>query len=340
MKNAKKLGALALALVMAFSLIAATPALAAKRKTPAKVQKITLNKRTLTLAAGKMSTLKATVKPKSRQNALKWKSSKTSVVTVSKSGKLTAKKAGTATVTAYIGKVKVTCKVTVKAKPTTAPNPTDTPTPTGTPQPTPTNTPELTPTTPAPTDEPPPYETIAFGGIIWRVLAREDGKTLVISDEILERRAYHRTDDYATWETSEIRAWLNSMFYDHFSEVDKARIIETPLVNNDNPWWDTNGGNNTVDKVFLLSLEELVRYFGDSGQLANGNPNSSWFIDDEYNSNRIARRNGTAWWWWLRSPGSILNYAALVTAGGGGYLDGCPVDDGSGGVRPALWLNL
>lgn len=46
---------------------------------------------------------------------VKWKSSNTKVATVTSKGKVTAKKAGTATITAYSGKKKVTCKITVKA---------------------------------------------------------------------------------------------------------------------------------------------------------------------------------------------------------------------------------
>ena len=43
-----------------------------------------------------------------------WKSSNKKIVTVSKTGKLTAKKAGTATITAIVNKQKLSCKVTVK----------------------------------------------------------------------------------------------------------------------------------------------------------------------------------------------------------------------------------
>lgn len=50
---------------------------------------------------------------KSQKN-IRWKSSNPAIVTVSKTGKATAKKAGTAKVTAKIGSKKLTCKITVK----------------------------------------------------------------------------------------------------------------------------------------------------------------------------------------------------------------------------------
>lgn len=64
---------------------------------------------------------------------VKWKSSNTKVATVTSKGKVTAKKTGTATITAYSGKKKVTCKITVKAA-TVTPLPSIPVTPTPTPQ--------------------------------------------------------------------------------------------------------------------------------------------------------------------------------------------------------------
>jgi hypothetical protein len=86
-------------------------------------------------------------------------------------------------------------------------------------------------------------------------------------------------------------------------------------------------GNDTDDYIFLLSLEEVVRYFGDSGQLANGPSENRNAIDDQYNEARIAYDFGG--WWWLRSPG-----------GGDIGVSGTRVDDDYHGVRPALWINL
>lgn len=70
-----------------------------------------LNKKTLTLAAGSTYTLKV----KKASGKVKWKSSKKSVATVSSKGKVTAKKTGSAKITASVGSKKLTCKVKVKA---------------------------------------------------------------------------------------------------------------------------------------------------------------------------------------------------------------------------------
>ena len=80
------------------------------------VTDVLLNKSVLSLQKGKNYTLKATVKPvEAKDIDIRWKSSKASVVAVDNNGKLTAKAAGTATITATAPNgVKATCKVTVK----------------------------------------------------------------------------------------------------------------------------------------------------------------------------------------------------------------------------------
>lgn len=76
---------------------------------------VALNKTTLTLDIGRTSNLRATVYPSNSANKkCTWRSSNTSVATVDSNGKVTAKKAGTATITVKTSNGKTaTCKVTV-----------------------------------------------------------------------------------------------------------------------------------------------------------------------------------------------------------------------------------
>ena len=189
-----------------------------------------------------------------------------------------------------------------------------------------------------------------IAGIDWRVLAVENNKALLISEKILEKRPYNVEGTDITWENCTLRKYLNGEFYNSLGAA-KSAIIETNNWNPNNPWYGTPGGNATTDKVFLLSLDELVKYFGDCGKLCNQPKNDGRFIwwtddkafwiDDQYNHARIAYyRSEGASWWWLRSPGDDSYDAAYVDYVGNVYVDGYGVDSDFGGVRPALWLNL
>lgn len=115
---------------------------------------------------------KYTMKLKGVKGKAKWSSSKKSVVTVKtikngKSAVITAKKPGSATITATVGKKKLVCVVKVKgteAVVTPKPNPTTAPKPTDTPKPQPTTFPKPTEAVKPeekPTPEPTPVEVKA-----------------------------------------------------------------------------------------------------------------------------------------------------------------------------------
>ncbi|MDR0249506.1 MAG: DUF6273 domain-containing protein, partial [Oscillospiraceae bacterium] len=113
--------------------------------------------------------------------------------------------------------------------------------------------------------------------------------------------------------------------------------VETLNVNEDNPWYGTPGGEDTMDYIFPLSIGEVVRYFGDSGQLENGSPNGGWHIDDEYND---ARMDAGGNMWWLRSPGSSSGYATVVNNRGQVSVYGSSVSSFEIRLRPAMWITM
>jgi len=200
-------------------------------------------------------------------------------------------------------------------------------------------------------------DVIHFGNYEWRVLDVDGDKALIITEYVIEKRAFHNENNVTektTWEHSDIRKYLNGRFYEKFSTVDQARITETKLHNFDNPWYGNRCLSDTLDHIFLLSYEELVKYFGDSGDLKNrrgfsegymgtGNPDG---IKDKYCEARIAYDlKGQNSFWWLRSPGGPRDHSDNdhVTAGSAGdiiWLCGDNVSRKDGGVRPALWLSL
>lgn len=197
-------------------------------------------------------------------------------------------------------------------------------------------------------------DKIVFGNYIWRVLSIQNDRALIITEYIIEQRPYHDTYVAITWADSSIRKYLNSEFYNRFSNEEKSRIISVINKNYDNQWYGTAGGTDTCDNIFLLSMEEAVcQYFGDSSaRLYNPRKNQRYWFErkDENNCKRVAKladNTEQIWWWWLRSPGRVNIKAVYIHGDGNIGIQGNNILKGNiadgkctGGLRPALWLKL
>lgn len=160
--------------------------------------------------------------------------------------------------------------------------------------------------------------------IEWQVLAKEDGKLLLISRYALDAKPYNTKYDDVTWETCTLRSWMNNTFCNMaFSASEQARIIENSSSNSD--------GGVTSDIVFLLSSEEVLDYF-DSEEERKCFPTDYAIARGAYTNDET----GTCWWW-LRSPGDWQDYAMKVIESGS--LLGFSVHDVSTAVRPVLWVS-
>ena len=59
-----------------------------------------------------------------------------------------------------------------------------------------------------------------------------------------------------------MRKWLNGTFISNAFSSDEQNMIQSTTVTADkNPSYSTSPGNNTTDKVFLLSITEVNQYF-------------------------------------------------------------------------------
>ncbi len=172
--------------------------------------------------------------------------------------------------------------------------------------------------------------------IEWKVLEKDaDGNMLVISKYALDYRNYHSAVEEVTWETSEIRKWLNNDFYGTaFDKTERATVKTVTLENTDNSDYKTDGGNNTKDKIFLLSIDEVKRYLPSTLERVCVGTKYSQTQSSELGSLTRACR------WWLRSPGSTLYNASSVKIDGFILQLGTPVSIDSCAVRPALWLEF
>lgn len=171
-----------------------------------------------------------------------------------------------------------------------------------------------------------PVERILFGrgmeqkgkretALSWRVLRREENRALLLCERKAAVLPYHREPQEVTWESCDLRRWLNAVFLPlSFSEAERARILPVSLHTPDNPQFGSSGGADTEDRLFLLSLEESLALLPEDADRA---------LDC---------------WWWLRSPGFDNAFAASVTPDGSVSRLGSFVEGDDYAVRPALWL--
>ena len=186
-------------------------------------------------------------------------------------------------------------------------------------------------------------DTITFGkykddAIVWKVLQRDGNRVLLLSKYGLTSRIFN--DDYeqpTTWQDCSLRKWLNNDFYNScFTSEEKKRILITDVSADKNPEFSTSPGKSTKDKVFLLSINEVISLFPANERERMCIPTSNANINEGVS----VVPNESDCMWWLRTPGEHQNEFALVFAGGSIVYHGYPTHFTGIAVRPAIWITL
>ena len=173
--------------------------------------------------------------------------------------------------------------------------------------------------------------------IEWHVLAHDGKKAFLTSKYGLDVKRYHERNEPVTWETCTLRAWLNDEFYKAaFNQQQQDMIVLTEV--------HSNVGNEVMDKVFVLSIEEADKYFANEEARRIG-------------STKYARKRGafddgnTRAYWWTRTRGDHEEGVMLFGVKGSqayidnkwywecGYYDYRSFSD-QVTVRPALWVDM
>ena len=177
--------------------------------------------------------------------------------------------------------------------------------------------------------------------IEWTVLDKDGMSLLLISKQALDCQQYNTSYTDVTWESCSLRKWMNGTFLNKaFNAEEQAQIQNTTVSADKNPEYNTNPGNATTDKVFLLSINEVEKYFN-SDEARKCAPTAYAKAQGAYTSDSYKTASGAATcWWWLRSPGSSQGSAATVNHGGSVICNGYSVIYDTDAVRPALWINL
>jgi hypothetical protein len=194
--------------------------------------------------------------------------------------------------------------------------------------------------------------------IQWRVLQNDSigNKLFLLSEKNLDGGIpYHEELELVTWETCTIRSWLNgyngtnhtgSSGKDYspdgenfisraFAANEQEAIALTEVANPNNPTYNTDGGGDTNDKIFFLSIQEA----GNSSFPAGDSARRALNTDYTATRNSVMYDTDDPGLWWLRSPGSVRN-AVIVRDGGSVNINGLTVNYPRLAARPAFFLDL
>lgn len=183
--------------------------------------------------------------------------------------------------------------------------------------------------------------------IKWRVLSiNEDGTdAFLMADQVVDIAQYYSDSEVEiTWEKSDIRQWLENVFAQRaFTEDEKGKILDSAVETADNRWSGEPGGNDTTDKIYLPSIEEMLNTsYGFSSDEKEGDTRritSTDYAKAESEADWISSDAGV---YWLRSSGSKKGRPAIVGSWGNGVI---PMETANKsiekiGVRPVMHVDL
>ena len=184
--------------------------------------------------------------------------------------------------------------------------------------------------------------------LTWKVLAIEDGKALLVTENVLDFQKYSEqagtkgiNGDVISYEGSDLRTWLNGSFRNEAFSAGEAAQLQTVTVNGsrNSKFGIQDPGAAVADTVFILSADELERYLPNEHDriakcLPAVNPNSN---DPVYYESYASNGNDGSYYW-VRTPG-IYGYDAMYVHYTGEFeYDGMAVGNTIAGARPAIWV--
>ncbi len=179
--------------------------------------------------------------------------------------------------------------------------------------------------------------------IEWVILEldEEEGSAFLVSRYVLDHQPYNSQMGNTEWETCSMRSWLNGTFLNFaFTPAEQSLILLSDVDNGpypDHPDFFT-GGNNTQDKIYLLSYAEYVQYI-QGEQLGRCVPTayaiSRGVVPHENTIDENSRDTAA---WWLRSVSRGHRLAAYCNSHGNEWDE--EVSRSGYGVRPCCRVNL
>ena len=204
--------------------------------------------------------------------------------------------------------------------------------------------------------------------IKWRVIELEEDTALLLADEEMDCAPFNLCSGDVTWQDCTLRSFLNgydapenaagvsyserpqdSFYGSAFSDAEKASIVSGVIQNPNNARYNTDCGEPTRDKVFVLSSEDV--YASDAAARHGFYPGNG--VDDparRFDPTLYAMARGT-WYspvekyrgngfWFMRTNGYTPANVSYICDFGYIYPRGTDVTCDDSGILPAIRVEL
>lgn len=168
----------------------------------------------------------------------------------------------------------------------------------------------------------------------WLVLNNRDDLVTLTTEQSIAGMRYHFNASETSWAECSLRSWLNGTFFTSvFDPTEADFVCKNYISTPSNPDFPSPPGEATVDKVYLLSMNEALSYFknlNDRKLTCTAASYPGTYTD--YNENCC---------WWLRTPGARMESAVGIDASGQIMTVGydCYKNDQIG-VRPVIVIDI
>ena len=186
------------------------------------------------------------------------------------------------------------------------------------------------------------YHYFKWERIKWKVLQMEGSTLFLMADRGLDGRAYDSHGNSVTWENCSLRRWLNDTFCrTAFSRAEQEALVPWTVANGDNPQYGTEGGNDTTDKIYLLSVGEAATPSYGFCEDLDVQSASRWVEGSDFYAcvREVGLNDDGSCEWRLRSPGKNT-YASADVRNGKVNRSGSFVIYDTYAVVPVLHINL
>ena len=169
----------------------------------------------------------------------------------------------------------------------------------------------------------------------WLVLEVQGNQAMLLTKYCIDTVIFYPKRVAMYWGKSDLRAWMNSDFLLETFTPEEQSLILTTTVKNSNPHGMKGAGDDTLDKIYLLSKTEVLHFFPElSDRIA---------YPTEYAKSKgctVDSVTGSCRWWTRTSGARKMDICGMRLDGRISSYGMQDVDWPTNTMRPVMWVQF